>query len=301
MLRSLWRLKKRGFTLIELLVVIAIIAILIALLVPAVQKVREAAARTQCANNLKQIGLAIHNYHDTYKALAPQENYTGAGNGQPGWSTFWANLLPFIEQQNVYMIGVGSGATWGNGGHAKVIATYICPSDSSHNNGHRPTDVTGWAVTSYSNVFNLFVANNGGVPNATEVSQTISSYGVWTTQSQYKIGNIPDGSSNQVGIVERFGYYPSYDWAPLWNHPNGQHHGYQHQWTHMYGRFGLQYLPQVAITPKAAHPYYPNTQHPVLQVALMDASVRGVSGSISQATWQAVCSPADGATLGSDW
>jgi prepilin-type N-terminal cleavage/methylation domain-containing protein/prepilin-type processing-associated H-X9-DG protein len=120
--------KRWAFTLIELLVVIAIIAILIALLVPAVQKVREAAARTQCTNNLKQMGLAVQGYHDTYKQV-PLDGCTGSANPKDWCPQF--QILPYVEQNPMYTAVINSAA--GNGGNANYTATsgvtiYLCPS-----------------------------------------------------------------------------------------------------------------------------------------------------------------------------
>ena len=133
--------QRRGFTLIELLVVIAIIAVLIALLVPAVQKVREAAARTQCVNNLKQIGLAVHGINNTNKVLPPAaapDGWTATttcampyiGNN---W-TFHAWLLPYIEQEPLYLsLTTGSSPPGGycGGQYMVKVPTYLCPSDNS--------------------------------------------------------------------------------------------------------------------------------------------------------------------------
>src|SRR3954454_5183758 len=121
-----------AFTLIELLVVIAIIAILIALLVPAVQKVRDAAARVQCQNNLKQLGLAMHGYHDTNKTFPPNGIYAysgGAVTQVSGWAAV-ARILPYIEQDNIYR-GINFSTPYSTqpAVTSKRIGLFVCPSE----------------------------------------------------------------------------------------------------------------------------------------------------------------------------
>jgi prepilin-type N-terminal cleavage/methylation domain-containing protein len=225
----LWR-RWRGFTLIELLVVIAIIAILIGLLLPAVQKVRESAARTQSTNNLKQMQLGFHSLHDTYGHLPPAQgafpqSANGTNWGAPydpsHFGTAQYFLLPFIEQQNVYVdpqVNGGPGSTfytWGDhNGHTanswwidrgQPIKTYLAPGDPS-----APGEGTGWAsgddgnprgLTSYAVNWHVF---RGGWGED------------WQQGGMTKFANIQDGLSNTIFIAERYavcGPNPNLGWS----------------------------------------------------------------------------------------
>jgi hypothetical protein len=198
--------------LIELLVVIAIIGILIALLLPAVQKVREAAARIQCGNNLKQLGLAVHNLNDTYQVLPPTEGaLPGMGRQNYGPLTFW--ILPFLEGGNLYNLAANNGVyNSGNADRTYVVKTYLCPSDPSLGNNHSPG---GWALCSYAanalafsqatydtpgNYLTCYVHG----PRVTSTNYATQLYPL-TTGGKRIAGSFPDGMSNTIFWTEKYG------------------------------------------------------------------------------------------------
>ncbi len=193
--------KRPGFTLIELLVVIAIIAVLIALLLPAVQAAREAARRAQCVNNLKQIGLSLHNYESAVGSLPPGEGSAPVNNWD-GWSP-QTMLLPFIEQQNVYnainfnqALGAARGFPDNTTAQRITISSFLCPSDIDRLN----------SAEGHNNYF-----GNAGSTPAMSTNQPTGLFAGMTPLSNpnyysstiVKFADITDGLSNTAAFSER--------------------------------------------------------------------------------------------------
>ena len=181
--------KRKGFTLIELLVVIAIIAILIALLVPAVQKVREAAARLSCQNNMKQLGLGLHNYHDSFKKLPPPRFSSTCFTCAKSWVYY---ILPYMEQQNLKRLTDSDYKT----ASAQTLPIFLCPSDPLSNSTFSGT------VGGASGTFGLI--DYLGVVGTVQLRTTASTDGIFDTgQKGIALINIQDGTSNTLMLGER--------------------------------------------------------------------------------------------------
>jgi prepilin-type N-terminal cleavage/methylation domain-containing protein len=317
----------RGFTLIELLVVIAIIASLIGLLVPAVQKVREAAARTQCTNNLKQMGIAVHHCNDTYGSLPPVYGWFPNTNNAPannaGYGTILVHLLPFLEQQNLYNASLGP-FPGGFTAYAPPlvpavnqtpIKVYQCPSDPSLQEGRPQGMAQGGA--SYGCNFFAFGTASASYPNGIGNPP----YQV-TSWSWFGVNRIPasfqDGTSNTILFTEKYARC---------EHPPGSNTGGGTMWAHTGVNSGQSWWPVVMApgfvkyNPTCCNlgtgslfqvkplPYLVNcdwtrgaTGHTGgIQTGLADGSVRNVSQSVSYSAWFFAFTPAGGEVTPSDW
>lgn len=295
--------RKRAFTLIELLVVIAIIAILIGLLLPAVQKVREAAARMACSNNLKQISLAVHNHQSAYNNI-PAGYADQAAKGGTGTCLYF--LLPYIEQDNIFKLGNQAGdntglaqpnAYWGSAAFpqfgslntpaANVVKTYLCPSDPS--NTTPATWTNGWVMGNYAynhDAFNRITDPNAGHNNVNKIP-----------------GSFTDGTSNTIGFAEKYAsncLANSSGNGTLWAH------GVWNPWWeprfNSYAARGAASKFQVQPTSSQCNAALPQSGHTSgINVALMDGSVRFVSAGINPTTWAVALTPTGGEVLPNDW
>jgi prepilin-type N-terminal cleavage/methylation domain-containing protein/prepilin-type processing-associated H-X9-DG protein len=214
--------RRRGFTLVELLVVIAIIAILIGLLLPAVQKVREAAARAQCLNNLKQIALAAHNYHGDHGRFPVGARLPVYVGDRPTEGTnLWVELLPYFERDNLRKqwddydnrnnVAGGTNAT-----QAKVIKILICPSDplpepvaelTAANSLTPPWCWGFYGMSSYGGNAGKRSVKAGSPPNFTGMTRD----GIFFINSSLRMTDVTDGASNTLLFGERYHRDPQYD------------------------------------------------------------------------------------------
>jgi prepilin-type N-terminal cleavage/methylation domain-containing protein/prepilin-type processing-associated H-X9-DG protein len=191
-----------AFTLIELLVVIAIIGVLIGLLIPAVQKVRESSSRLSCQSNLKEIGVALHNYHHAYKAFPPGYRASGpysdgATDTTPGWG--WAAfILPYIEQDNLYRQLNLSQPVQKSPAIQTMVKVYVCPSDQTPPGAFAVPD--GFGNTVCLAAPSSYAACVGGDESGTSDA---TGFGVFYRNSQTRLTDITDGTSNTILIGER--------------------------------------------------------------------------------------------------
>lgn len=290
-------LLRAGFTLVELLVVIAVIAVLIGLLLPAVQRIRESAARTQCANNLKQIGLAFIAHHDQLGAFpgggaGPHDSRTLVG-GQPAtfktqaWS--WAyQLLPYVEQKNL----------WENPSDAVLRATpvaiYYCPSRRS------PAAVNGRAQTDYGG--NAGSARNSGAPvwapgyGQTGVIRHLS-------KGRVRIKHITDGTSNTVLVGESRKNIKFAGQVPLADDNEGFVAGFQHdnvRWAFRAPEWDYK-DDSFPIPSDLEFTYQFGSSHPGgAQFVFADGSVRTVRYLVSPSAFSSICDINDGSVVNPD-
>jgi prepilin-type N-terminal cleavage/methylation domain-containing protein len=289
---------RTGHTLIELLVVIAIMGILAGLLLSGVQKVRESANLTQCRNQIKQLALACHTYHNDFRRLPPWIGWSGQGYGNALF-----HLLPYIEQNNLYKKSEAGDILFAgnNNVYASPIPLLQCPSDPSLGPNGVQTDNQGktWGGNTYAGNVCAF-AHVDPYGNLIHLDR----------HAHLGVAGFPDGTSNTILFGEKYARCTNFSypeggnfWAYWDTSLNAQplHPAFAISWNAYCVNTKIHIQFQPSPFRGNCDPTLPSTPHIAMPVAMADGSVHSISQGVSGTTLWALCTPGDGDMPGSDW